>query len=282
MRTHAANPVAEWLHDDRFRISFSSRDAQNRSSIGFVEIDLRNPAVILRESDAPVLAPGDSGLFDDAGVSIGCIVSHGSGRLLYYMGWHLAADVPWRNAIGLAVSDNVDAPFVRVSASPNVPVDSFDPHTLSYPWVSVEDGRFRMWYGSSTEWGRDKGDMRHVIKDAVSDDGVQWRRTGAVAVGFDRPGETALSRPTVLRDADRHRMWFSARGTSYRIWEAESPDGRPWTRRSDAPALDVAPDGWDSEMVEYPCVFDHRGRRYMLYNGNGYGLTGFGLAVQEP
>jgi hypothetical protein len=26
-------------------------------------------------------------------------------------------------------------------------------------------------------------------------------------------------------------------------------------------------------------VFDHAGCRYMLYNGNGYGKTGFGLAV---
>jgi hypothetical protein len=34
-------------------------------------------------------------------------------------------------------------------------------------------------------------------------------------------------------------------------------------------------------MIEYPCVFDHKGARYMLYAGNGYGRTGFGLAVLE-
>ena len=45
--------------------------------------------------------------------------------------------------------------------------------------------------------------------------------------------------------------------------------------------LDVSPSGWDSEMVCYPHVFDHKGKRYMLYNGNGYGRTGFGLAVLE-
>jgi putative glycosyltransferase len=37
--------------------------------------------------------------------------------------------------------------------------------------------------------------------------------------------------------------------------------------------------GWDSEMIEYPFVFDHAGERYMLYNGNGYGKSGFGLAI---
>ena len=39
--------------------------------------------------------------------------------------------------------------------------------------------------------------------------------------------------------------------------------------------------GWDSEMICYPYVFDRKGERYMLYNGNGYGKTGFGLAVLE-
>ena len=32
-------------------------------------------------------------------------------------------------------------------------------------------------------------------------------------------------------------------------------------------------------MIEYPFVFDHKGQRFMLYNGNGYGKTGFGMAV---
>jgi hypothetical protein len=34
-------------------------------------------------------------------------------------------------------------------------------------------------------------------------------------------------------------------------------------------------------MIEYPFVFDYEGQRYMLYNGNNYGETGFGMAVME-
>ena len=34
-------------------------------------------------------------------------------------------------------------------------------------------------------------------------------------------------------------------------------------------------------MVEYPVVFDFRGARHMLYNGNGYGRTGIGHAEYE-
>ena len=102
-----------------------------------------------------------------------------------------------------------------------------------------------------------------------------------MAIDFARAGEYAISRPSVLRDADRWRMWYSYRGERYRIGYAESADGRSW-RRCDAEAgIEVSPSGWDSEMIEYPQVFDHEGGRYMAYNGNGYGASGFGLAVLD-
>jgi hypothetical protein len=34
-------------------------------------------------------------------------------------------------------------------------------------------------------------------------------------------------------------------------------------------------------MQTYPCVFDHNSQRYMLYNGDGFGRTGFGLAILD-
>lgn len=79
-------------------------------------------------------------------------------------------------------------------------------------------------------------------------------------------------------------MWFSYRsgtGETYRIGYAISSDGKQWKLALNETGIDVSASGWDSEMIEYPFVFDHEGRRYMLYNGNGYGKTGFGLAVLE-
>jgi len=32
-------------------------------------------------------------------------------------------------------------------------------------------------------------------------------------------------------------------------------------------------------MMEYPFVYEHRGLKYMLYNGNGFGESGIGYAV---
>jgi len=281
MRTHAANPVAEHLEGDRFRIYFSSRDERNRSSISFVEIDIKDPTTILREAEEPVLGPGDLAMFDDSGVSIGCILNVGPKRYLYYMGWHLTVAVPWQNALGLAISEGPDQPFRRVSRFPIVELSEIDPYTISYPWVNMEAGIFRMWYGSNTQWGARKEDMRHLIKYAESHDGIRWVRKDIVAIDFDSPDEYAMCKPCVRKDSDSYRMWFCSRGGSYRIRYAESRDGIHWVRSNDHAGIDVSAEGWDSEMIEYPFVFDHEGVRYMLYAGNGFGRTGFGLAVAQ-
>jgi hypothetical protein len=72
------------------------------------------------------------------------------------------------------------------------------------------------------------------------------------------------------------------RGHRYRIEYAESVDGLRWDRHRDTGGLEPSGTGWDGDMVEYPAVFAWRGERYMLYNGDGYGSTGVGLAVWVP
>ena len=281
MRSHAANPVAEHRGGDAFRVYFGSRDDHNRTSIGWLEIDLRRPMQVVRLATQPVLGPGAAGAFDDSGTSMGCLVAAPGGvRYLYYVGWNVAVTVPWRNSIGLAISAGSDAPFEKYSSAPVLDRSRFDPYSLSYPSVLREGAAWRMWYGSNLSWGANRDDMLHVIKHAESADGRQWTPADAIAVDL-RAGELALSRPCVLKQKGRYRMWYSYRGAAYRIGYAESSDGRSWTRDDQAAGIGVSPSGWDSESIAYPYVFDHAGERYMLYNGNGYGKTGFGLAVLE-
>ena len=281
MLSHAANPVAEWRHGDVYRVYFSARDKDRRAHIGYVDIDLQKPQEILAISDEPVVAPGPIGTFDDSGTSMGCIVHHGGRRYLYYLGWNLGVTVPWRNSIGLAVSEGPDAPFVRVSPAPVLDRNHVDPYSVSYPWVIVEDGRWRMWYGSNLSWGTEQEQMNHLFKYAESADGIHWHPEGIVALQFKDPSEYAMSKPSVMRDEDLFRMWYSYRGAAYRIGYAESLDGIAWTRRDEAAGIEPSESGWDAGAVCYPCVFDHDGQRYMLYNGGRYGDTGFGLAVME-
>jgi hypothetical protein len=126
---------------------------------------------------------------------------------------------------------------------------------------------------------------RYHIKYAESIDGIDWKRNGVVAIDYIDDYEYAISAPRVILEAGIYKMWFSSRATkdidTYRIRYAESEDGINWTRKDNEVGLNVSASGWDSKMICYPFIFDNKGKRYMLYNGNDYGKTGFGLAVLE-
>lgn len=76
-------------------------------------------------------------------------------------------------------------------------------------------------------------------------------------------------------------MWFSHKGTTYRLGYAESEDGITWHRRDEYAGLDVSETGWDSEMVEYAAIVRYKDQHFMFYNGNNYGYDGIGLAIEE-
>ena len=142
-----------------------------------------------------------------------------------------------------------------------------------------------MWYGSNLSWGKEETHMQHVIKYAESKDGIYWKRSGKTVVPLKNKNEYALSKPCVLKENAVYKMWYSYRAgkkiKTYRIGYAESRDGRKWKRKDDKAGIGVSEKGWDSEMICYPFVFTHKKNKYMLYNGNDYGKTGFGLAILE-
>jgi len=281
-RSHAMVPFAEPRADGSVRVWLTARDEDGRSHIGWALVD-PEAARVEAYSKRAVLDPGPLGAFDDAGVMTSCLVRRGDELWLYYIGWTRGVSVPFYTFVGLAVSTDDGASFERVSPAPMLERGPHDAYLTTSPWVLHEGGRWRMWYTSGTGWRDEGGRPKHWyhVKYAESDDGVTWDRRGVVAIDFASPDEYAISRPCVVRDSDRYRMWFSCRGPAYRIGYAESEDGVAW-RRDDA-AAGLAPSGgdWDATMVEYPCVFDRRGRRSMLYNGDGYGATGVGLAEWE-
>jgi hypothetical protein len=282
LQSHAANPLAVHLRDDIFRVFFSGRDEANRSSVGFVDVD-----IVRRECLATCVVPafvhGPAESFYSHGVSIGCCYEAAGTRYMLFMGWHLPGTGHWYGQIGRLVVGS-DLALRADSDAPLLALDTADPISLSYPWVVPGDKGWRMWYGSTLSWDTGDGSMLHVIKEATSANGTNWTR-GELAVPYQMGVAQAFSRPTVAQRADGGwDMWFSYRDdirTKYRIGRATSDDGRGWALRLANVGIGVSEEGWDSEMVEYPFVFDHRGERYMLYCGNGYGQTGFGLAMLE-
>jgi hypothetical protein len=279
--SHAALPIADHLEGDAFRVYFSGRDSEGRSQIGFFDFRLAPPYPILQVSDQPIISFGQLGTFDDRGVTASCLIKH-DGRLYhYYSGWSLGVTVPFYFYIGLAVADQEVLAFERVSQAPIMDRHAVDPFILGAPFILIDDGLWRMWYVSAINWEMVEGKPKHnyLVKYAESTDGLNWHRTNRICIDFASEDEYALSRPFVLKEDGIYKMWYAYRGESYRIGYAESRDGLEWERKDSSVGIDVSEDGWDSEMIEYPFIFDHRQSRYMLYNGNDYGRTGIGLAV---
>jgi hypothetical protein len=282
MRTHAALPTAMHRGGDVFDVFFGARDDAQRSSIGHLVAELGDTPRVLEIDSDPVLGPGQLGCFDDSGSMPSWMTTVGQDRYLYYIGWNRGVTVPFRNSAGLAVSRN-GGEFKRYSTGPVLDRSIHEPQFATNPCVMKVGDVWRMWYISCVGWEAVDGNPRHRyhLKYVESMNGVDWRPSGQVAIDFSSPEEYAISRPCVVRDGAKWRMWYSYRGVAYRIGYAESDDGIAWRRRDDAVGIDVSKEGWDSQMIEYPFVFNHKGRSYMLYNGNGYGRTGFGLAVLE-
>jgi len=282
--THAAAPFAEPLEGDVFQIYFTTRDAQNRSYICRGRFDLRARKMIDVE-DEPIIAPGQLGLFDDSGAVMGYLLNFKGAQFLYYLGWNLRVTVPWLNTIGLAIYNPKTKRFEKYGRVPVMDRSDIDPFSISYPSILEENGCLKMWYGSNLSWGVTQDEMQHVFKTAYSHDAIHWERTGRIAVDLIHPNEYALSKPFVLKSKESYEMWYSYRANrdilTYRIGYATSANGDDWIRDDEHAGIDVSDEGWDSEMICYPFVFDHKGARYMLYNGNAYGKTGFGLAVVD-
>ncbi len=291
MLHHASQPIADKVDDEVLRIYFGPRDKHQRTTTTFIEVEANNPSNVLYVHDRPLMPLGDLGTFDDSGVMPSCLVTHEGRKYLYYNGWNRGVTVPYRNSIGLAVSEDNGLTFERVFAGPVVDRSKEEPYFCATPYVMIDDGVWKMWYASSTGWTLidDHPEPLYQIKYAESDDGANWNRDNVTCIEYESEGE-ANARPSVTKDNGVYRMWYCYRGSlryrtdreqSYRIGYAESDDGVRWTRKDRQVGIERSEKGWDSEMMGYPNVYEHKGSKYMLYNGNGFGESGFGYAVLE-
>jgi hypothetical protein len=285
MVSHAAVPFLDKMTDGSYMLYFTTRNKNNTSIVARAK--LSNALRVLEVSSEPVLTSGRLGMFDENGVTASYLLTLPDKKLLYFVGWNQGKSTPFRNAIGVAISKDDGLSYQKYSTGPIVDRSPVDPCFVAGTRVMFDDGIFKMWYISCVRWELVESKPRHWyhLKYATSVDGINWLREGIVAVDFKSPDEYAISQPWVLKEGGKYKMWYSYRGQpsikTYRIGYAESIDGIKWTRMDGAAGIDVSESGWDSQMICYPFVFDHEGKRYMLYNGNDYGKTGIGLAVLE-
>lgn len=280
--------------EDYLRVYFSCRPkpderGQYVSYTGFVDLDKSNLQNILRISNEPILPLGKLGCFDEFGTYPVSVVQHENHLVLFYAGWTRCVSVPFNVAIGSAVSQNGGQSFEKMGDGPALPYTIDEPFVMSGPKIRKFNGQYFLFYISGTKWILDNGRPEPVyrIRMAVSSDLVNWKKIGRNIIDWSIEENEAQASPDVIYRNGKYHMFFCYRRSinyrgkenGYRIGYAWSSDLFHWTRDDSKVGISISEDGWDSEMVSYPHVFELNGKIFMFYLGNQVGKTGFGLAA---
>jgi predicted GH43/DUF377 family glycosyl hydrolase len=280
------------IFDEFLRVYFSCRppadkNGQYVSFSAFVDLDRKDPFKILRISSEPILALGGRGTFDEFGVYPTSVVRNGSTVVAYYGGWTRCESVPFNVAIGMAVSDDHGETFRRMGSGPVLSYTFDEPFILSGPKIRRFNNAWYLWYIAGKKWiVADRPEPVYRIRMARSDDGINWIRIGRDLIRPKLEENECQASPDVFFYEGMFHMFFCYRYSlnyktkagGYRIGYAHSSDLENWIRSDEKAGIDVSENGWDSEMVSYPHVFELDGNVYMMYLGNQVGRFGFGLA----
>jgi hypothetical protein len=271
---------------DRIRVLCAFLDSKRIGRCGWVDVEGQRPDRVLAVSERPVLDVGAPGAFDEHGVTPLSVVRLPDGRLrLYYAGWQRGGGVRYTLFTGAARSDDDGLSFERVSEAPILDPSADELYMRTGVHVRPAGEGWRMWYSGGSEWvgvGED-AKPRYALRHLRSDDGLAWARAGEVCLEPE-PDELGFGRPCVIERDGHLRMWYSRRTVAegYELGYAESPDGLHWRRLDERAGLERGAAGeWDSEMFGLSCLLETDHGTLLFYNGNGYGATGFGVAVAE-
>jgi len=289
MNTHAQGPTVLVL-EDRLRVYFASRPRNDLGLPGFVDLDLDDPQRILYLHDKPILELGKHGTFDNHGIFPNHVRMVDGKVFLYYLGWYRGSSIPYHISVGLAVSEDNGVTFKKMFPGPVLDRSAKDPYSTGALYIVEKDDLQHAFYTEFFDWipVRERLEPLYHIKHAVSEDGIEWKKTDRICIE-PKHGTESVARPTIITRGGVYHMWFAHRGSedfrdgadAYRLGYARSENLLDWERRDELAGIDVSEDGWDSKMMTYPCTASAGGRDLLFYNGNGFGAAGFGYATAE-
>jgi predicted GH43/DUF377 family glycosyl hydrolase len=291
-----AQAPSSLLFDDFVRIYFSCRppvdeNGQYVSYSAYLDLDRSNLLNVLRVSSEPILELGLLGEFDEFGTYPVSVIRCDGVVTAYYAGWTRCESVPFNVAIGMAKSSDDGRTFKKIGHGPVISYSPDEPFVISGPKIRKFNDSWVMWYIAGKKWKVFDGRPEPVykIRMAVSEDGIHWDKLNRDIIESRIEEDEAQASPDVFYSDGTYHMFFCYRSSTnyrnkqngYRIGYASSNNLVDWVRDDSKAGIDVSTDGWDSEMISYPHVFDLDGKTYMAYLGNQVGRFGFGLAVLD-
>lgn len=289
-----AQAPAVLVFEKFIRVYFSCRPPADQhgqyvSYSAYVDLDRSDLFKVLRVSDQPILGLGGLGEFDEFGTYPVSVIRHADEIRAYYAGWTRCESVPFNVAIGMATSHDGGCTFVKAGNGPVLSYSLNEPFVLSGPKIRRFNDTWYLWYIAGRKWKNVDGRAEPVykIRMASSSDGIHWIKADKDLIESRIEEDEAQASPDVFYANGKYHMFFSYRYSShyrgkekgYRIGYAYSMNLTDWVRDDSLAGIDVSDEGWDSEMISYPHVFELDGKTYMAYLGNQVGRGGFGLAV---
>lgn len=283
--------------DDFIRVYFSCRpnaDKNNQyvSYSAYVDLDRKNLFNILDIAEQPILKLGSLGTFDEFGTYPVSIIKYNSEIWAYYAGWTRCESVPYNTAIGIGISNDNGKTFTKLGNGPLLSHSLNEPMTVSGPKIRRFNDKWYLFYVAGNKWihGVSKPESVFKIRMATSDDGLNWVKLDKNIIENKLEENECQASPDVFYHNNKYHMFFCYKYSfdfrnkerGYRIGYASSTDLVNWKRDDAKAGIDVSTDdGWDSQMISYPHVFELDGNIYMMYLGNDVGRNGFGLAKLE-
>lgn len=283
LKSHSQVPTY-FLKDEELFVYFSSRNEFGQSEVYLSKFKFSNDIFnFIQVTAEPIMSLGSPGSFDDNGIMPGSVLLNKNRIFMYYTGWNARQNGLYHNTIGVAESFDGGESFTRIFPGPILDRTKTEPYMCVTPHVQIFKDTFHMWYVSGTKWVTkdEKYNPVYVIKHATSSNGFDWSREN-ISLIPQTSDEEALAHPSVIFKDNLYHMWYSFRSSedfrggsgSYRIGYATSVDNNIWNRSD---YLLEKNEQWEINMQCYPEVFKFKDRYYMLYNGNGFGQSGFGI-----
>ena len=240
--SHVQSPAVISI-EDRFRVFFCSRKLVDNFEGNFVSklysVELEKESFrVLKSPTRELINVGETGTFDEFGMTPLSVVSFRNKLHLYYAGWSRAVSVPYTAAIGVVVETDEDSlEFKRIFNGPVIPFDISEPFLMGSPRVKHFNNKFYMWYVAGTKWDDSFGNPEptYKIRMAISDDGINWIKTGEKVINDSMNVHECQAAPEVIRYRNGFLMAYSFRSNirndpkrEYQIGLAYSSNLESW------------------------------------------------------
>lgn len=287
------------IFDQFVRVFFCCRPKPDENKMfvsycAFVDLDRQDITKVINISKEPVLSLGGLGEFDEFGTyPVAVMRDQGENDIIAcYGGWSRPESVPFDVSLGMARSQDGGITFTKYGRGPVLGHTPDEPFVVTSPKLRRYNGTWYLAYTAGRKWFMDHGraEIVYKIRMATSPDGINWTRLNRDLLPDKIGIDEAQACPDIIERNGAYHMFFCYRAATdfrtnknrtYRIGYARSTDMVNWQRDDSKAGIDISPEGFDSDMVAYPTLFELDGRIYMLYLGNDVGREGFGLAVLE-